>query len=138
MIIKKLLMPMPSARQKEAFNLTLWSIIPAPIGNPLCDFDENLCVISSWPLVDTQRVSWIWNNFWFQIIMGSPLWIFNWNLLMIHWKNPKGGPHENLKLKIVLDPRNSLCINQWLTWYYTQIFIKIAQWVTDRRQDYTS
>ena len=42
-------------------------------------------------------------------------------------KNPKGGPHENLKMKVVLEPRNSLCINVWSTRYHTPSFIKIAQ-----------
>ena len=42
-------------------------------------------------------------------------------------KNPKGGPHENQKLKIVLEPRNLLCINEWSTQYYTPNFIQIGQ-----------
>ena len=42
-------------------------------------------------------------------------------------KNPKGGPHENLKLKVVPDLRNFLCINLWPNGYYTPSFIKIAQ-----------
>ena len=43
-------------------------------------------------------------------------------------KNPKGGPHENLKLKVVLEPRNLQCINLLPTQYHTPSFIKIAQW----------
>ena len=42
-------------------------------------------------------------------------------------KNPKGGPHENRKSKIVLEPRNSLCINVWSTQYHTPNFIQIGQ-----------
>ena len=39
---------------------------------------------------------------------GPPLWILYWNLLMNSLKNPKGGPHENLTIKIVPDLQYSL------------------------------
>ena len=50
-------------------------------------------------------------------------------------KNPKGGPHENLKLKIVLDPRNSLCINLLVSKYLISSFIKIAHWEVENLPD---
>ena len=46
---------------------------------------------------------------------------------MIHQKIQRGGPYENWKSKIVLEPRNLLCINVWSTQYHTLNFIQIEQ-----------
>ena len=56
-----------------------------------------------YPQGSPQRVSKIWDDFHFHDFMGSPLWSLELDLWIIHWKNPKGGPHEIMKMKILPD-----------------------------------
>ena len=54
-----------------------------------------------YPQGSPQPVSKIWDDFHFHDFMGSPLWSLELDLWIIHWKNPNGGPHEILKMKIL-------------------------------------
>ena len=48
-----------------------------------------------------QRVSKIWDDFYFYDFMGSPLWIFNCNLWMTHFqKTQRGDPMKSGKSKL--------------------------------------
>ena len=56
-----------------------------------------------YPQGSPQPVSKIWDDFHFHDFMGSPLWSLELDLWIIYWKNPKGGPHEIMKMKILPD-----------------------------------